>query len=358
MKNNDYFRDPSMIPYTMTKEYGYEGHLVTVRQEEDYSNYSKYVPELQLDFIESEEMIHEYLKENSKNIDVLNVFFLEIRRGLKWIKWYKKYNPRGIAYLKLDANLYHATDLLENRSFKYIAKRIILAQMLKKVDFVSSETTPVKRILEKALKREVLYIPDGFSNMAEVNESSIPKKKQILTVGKLGTYEKNTGLLIDAYVKSSINKKYDLILVGSRTREIDEYIMHCFEKEPSLKDKIILKGEIKDRDELGNVYEESEVFVFPSIIESFGLAMVEAAAHGCYIISTNGVPAFKDVVPDDKSGSMFDSGKVSELIDIFDNIESNLESFDGEVIRKNVQKFEWKNICKALDENLREVFVE
>lgn len=359
VKNDDYYRDPCMIPYVMTKYYGFDSKLVIMNCDESYSNFQENLPELQLEFIESEESIRGYLKKNATSIDVLNVFFLEMRRSLRWIKWYKRYNPNGIVYVKLDMNIPQATNLLENNSLMNRIKRSVLKKQLQNIDIVSAETTKLKEIMEQIFCREFLYIPDGFYNFGTSETVSVTsKKKQLLTVGNLGTKEKNSKLLMEAYAKSRINQIYDMVLVGARTDDFDEYLENFFVKYPELKEHVSIRGVIRDRNALHKVYEEAEVFVFPSISESFGIAMLEAATHGCYIISTDGVPAFEDIVPDDLWGSCFYYDDIDGLIEIFDNIPSKLAKFDCNEIRQYADKFEWCQICNALNQRINIVIDE
>ena len=57
-------------------------------------------------------------------------------------------------------------------------------------------------------------------------------------------------------------------------------------KNMNLSNQVFLVGQ-KNREELVELYNESEIFVLPSIWEGFAKVLVEAMACGCKIISTN-----------------------------------------------------------------------
>lgn len=355
IKNGDFYRDPCMIPYIMAKEYGFVGKLVFVKQEEDYSNFSNFMPELQLEEIESENEIYNYLKKNAKDIDILNVFFLSLKENLKWIDWYKKFNKNGIAYIKLDMSMRQAENYIFKKSPKAILKRILVKRKLHNVDMISAETTKVREVLEQYWERKVLYIPDGYYDFEKntYDNRNIQKEKEILTVGHLGTEAKNTELLLEAYAKTNINKEYKLHLVGSRTKELDEYLESYFCKHNDLKGQVILEGVVTDRKELNSIYSRAEVFILPSKWESFGIAMLEAAVNGCFLIATDKVPAFLDIVGDDNEGACVASDNLEELIRVLDEIPHRIKNFEKEKIVISAKNFYWPNICKKICQELQ-----
>lgn len=114
------------------------------------------------------------------------------------------------------------------------------------------------------------------------------RKKQIITVGRLGTEEKNTEMLIEGFRKSEVYKHdWKLILVGSVEMEFRKWSDNFFEKYPDMKSVINFVGEVTDRVELTNILRESLIFCLPSRHEGFSLALIEAAICGCLVIGTD-----------------------------------------------------------------------
>ncbi len=89
----------------------------------------------------------------------------------------------------------------------------------------------------------------------------------------------------------------ELIIVGQLRKEIPEF-------ESTLDDirgryegiKITLTGHLTDS-EIQSLYEEADVFVYPSLYEGFGLPVLEAMASGCPVIASN-VSSLPEMVGD------------------------------------------------------------
>jgi len=79
---------------------------------------------------------------------------------------------------------------------------------------------------------------------------------------------------------------HKLIIVGSKDSglPIEEEINEVLEKIPS--DRVIFTGKLSD-EEIIELYNKSEFFVFPSLYEGFGFPPLEAIACGCPVIVSN-----------------------------------------------------------------------
>jgi glycosyltransferase involved in cell wall biosynthesis len=95
----------------------------------------------------------------------------------------------------------------------------------------------------------------------------------LLYVGQ-HTWEKNIGFILDslALIKE---KPFQLFMVGMgyAVREIKQKI-----KELGLSHKVTLLGQIHDRERLKHIYAAADLFVFPSLYDTCGLVIREAAA--------------------------------------------------------------------------------
>ena len=92
---------------------------------------------------------------------------------------------------------------------------------------------------------------------------------------------KNLEFMIKGFQKFNTNKNYNLLCVG---RE-DFFYKALNEKNKSEKNLIFL-GEVTD-DELVELYTEAIAFVYPSLIEGFGLPPLEAMAGGVPVIASS-----------------------------------------------------------------------
>jgi len=122
----------------------------------------------------------------------------------------------------------------------------------------------------------------------------INRKKQIIAVGEL-KIEKGFEYLIDAFsnlIKNDAIQNYSLIIVGdgllkeSLQEKINSLNMSNF---------IHLSGR-KNRDDLIDLYNQSEIFALSSISEGFPKVLLEAISCGCNIVSTD-VGAVHSVLP-------------------------------------------------------------
>lgn len=143
----------------------------------------------------------------------------------------------------------------------------------------------------KIIEDDILVTPNASFKYVEPLNSL--KEKIILYVSRIEP-RKNHLMLIKAFVDLKLHLKgYKLYLVGSRAlkyNEVDVYIESLTIDE---RKAIIFKEGISDI-ALNNLYGQSELFVFPSIAEGFGIPPIEAAMKGTKVIcaDTTGMSEF------------------------------------------------------------------
>jgi glycosyltransferase involved in cell wall biosynthesis len=111
----------------------------------------------------------------------------------------------------------------------------------------------------------------------------------IVTVARFFSYQKNTELLLDIIAGLNL-RDWKVRLIGPlEAKECDgsAYRASFFARYPHLQDVVEFTGNISDSIELARIMQEATVFLFTSRWESFGIALLEAAAAGDYIISTD-----------------------------------------------------------------------
>lgn len=133
-------------------------------------------------------------------------------------------------------------------------------------------------------------IPTGISPLPYTDEEALSFRDRlgiganqpiILSVGRLGS-EKNVELTIDAFaIVKDAQPNAKLVIVGESYQHGDT--LKARAAETRLKDDIIFTGKIPRR-ELGPVYGASDVFVFPSVTDTQGLVIHEAADAGLPIV--------------------------------------------------------------------------
>ena len=245
-----------------------------------------------------------YLMQN-KNITHIMIYHI-ITCSVFFAFLTKLFSPRIKIYFKTDIDIDAAI------TFDKSLRKKLLVSLVKRwtfshIDMISCETTDIFNILSKNIMIKNLHlIPNGFDDEAyAVNATDIISQKEniIITSSRLGSYQKNTELLLDVLSKVELND-WQVVLIGpieSEEQDFQKKIDDFLIKYPGLRTKIIFTGNITDRQLLFNYYGKAKIFFLPSRFESFGIALLEAAAFGDYIISTD-VGAARDLTNNGQFG--------------------------------------------------------
>lgn len=111
----------------------------------------------------------------------------------------------------------------------------------------------------------------------------------ILYVGALNP-RKNVAGLVEAYRRVSDDFDHELVLTGPRNKELFDSL------DVAKADDVHLTGFVS-QEELKFLYDEADVFTYPSFYEGFGLPPLEAAACGTPVVTTR-TGAIPDILGD------------------------------------------------------------
>jgi glycosyltransferase involved in cell wall biosynthesis len=185
--------------------------------------------------------------------------------------------------------------------------------------------------------------------------------KKILMVSDI-SLRKNQLRLIKAFElvhKNNSSSGAELMIVGHMRKDMPEF-------ESTLRDirrrntniKIMLAGYLSDS-EILSLYEEADVFVYPSLYEGFGLPVLEAMACGCPVIASN-VSSLPEVVGE--AGLLVDPYNVEALARAIRTVLDD-DELKREMSRKSIaqaQKFSWTKagaellaVCQEVAETQR-----
>lgn len=354
-------KDVGMIAYILTKYYGYQGTLVCYNNSEKYTYLHKEVKGLKLDFLKKytgNDIIDGlcYLLTNARNIDVLHVFHVSARRNYAWILLYKLLNPQGKIYLKLDADV-HIKDInFHKKNMKSRIKKWIL----EKCSLISVESVGLQQYLISHWRNDIQYIPNGYYNFGKKELVSYKDKENIIcTVGRLGTRQKNTELLVDALANIVEEKLQDwkVYFVGECQEKFLKYIETKYVKKPYLKKIFVFKGNILNREELYNIYSKSKIFCLPSRWESFCLVIPEAMYFKNYVITTDFSAAY-DLTDNNRVGRMISNEDVVELQNAIEECLDGKVKMEylGELAYRHIEdNFNWIDIGYKLSVLLKNV---
>lgn len=304
-QNISLIKDVGMIPYYMFKENLYDSTISFYKKKEDLPNYSSQLNGLKY------LRIHKIFNNEATNLllfllrylftfdvvilfhpDPYKVLVANIIKLLTFnkIKFYFK--------MDLDDRIYEqpiGTNSISGKVKKILCDRI---------DLFSVESEEVRDYLNNnTYYQSVKYIPNGY-HIQDSGTATQKKERIFLTVGRLGTHQKNTETLLEAFAQVGEHVDWKLVLVGEVDISFNDYIKAYYEKYPWAYQKVTFTGPIYDRKELMSIYQKSAVFVLSSRYESFGLVFLEAMSQGCYILSTKLSPV-KSIIVNNELGRLY-----------------------------------------------------
>jgi len=201
------------------------------------------------------------------------------------------------------------------------------------------------------LDKKSIVIPNGFSNEFGLFSKITARKKLKLNLNKkiilhVGAYKiniKNQINLIRA-ISELLNTRKDFILylIGSGK---DEKKIRDKIKELKLDKYVKLIGSIT-HDKMPLWMSASDLFVFPSYSESFGIVQIEAMACGIPVIATiNG--GSEEIITDKEIGLLLEDPKDYKALANLINIGLN-KKWDYKKIKTYAGNFSLKKIIKIL----------
>ena len=350
-KNEHLTKDIGAIPFFLNKEHGYETEIITYKNQENYSNHDKIMPNLTLNFIDRSFFGEIYdgarfLIKNASSIDILNLYHLSIKSFI-WAYIYKTINKNGKLYLKTDAS-YSSVDKLK----KCILKRIIIKKLFNYSDIVSVESAKILKEIDSTISHNYVLIPNGFFD--DGKKVYCPKKEKIfLFVGRVDAPEKNVDFLIDAFLKSNVDKSWILKLVGPCSKEYQAKVNKRIQNAVNNNIRHVeFSGAIYDRYDLDCLYEKAAVLVLPSKYESYGIVLVEALRKGCYLIASENIPPLQEITCNYKFGERVDVQNVNSLVQALE--KAAVERYTDEQrileqVKYAKKNYSWKRIIYTLN---------
>jgi len=270
---------------------------------------------------------------------------------------------RVLPRAKMVQMLYDFSNYACPEDYVALSKRTKFSVLWK--DYFSKVPIRYVAISEATKKEAMRYWGQGAADVTVVHLGSFitPKtpraqfgSKRILTVGDISP-RKNQLRLIQAFElvhRNNPSSGVELMIVGHLRKDIPGF-------ESTLRDmrrrntgiKITLAGYLSDS-EILSLYEEADVFVYPSLYEGFGLPVLEAMACGCPVIASN-VSSLPEVVGE--AGMLVDPYDVDALAQAISTVLQD-DGLKREMSRKGIaqaQKFSWEKAGAELLAVCREV---
>lgn len=317
-QNVHLIKDVGMIPYVLQKE-GYYDSCISFYEKAENLSYLKN---------EVKGLNYKPIKKIFKNDD-LNVFlflFSNFRRMDYVMMFHPSFKKILICFLfkMLSFNrlkFYFKLDLDESIFQSDVTRKTFVNSCKKKLynytALFTAETKKVNNFLNKGSYYNTEYLTNGFITTKSSNPP-VEKENILLTVGRIGSYQKNTEVLLDAITNINL-LDWKVIIIGPIEESFIPIVDEFFLSNPSLKQNVYFLGNVSDRAQLEEYYQKSKVFVLTSRYESFGLVLVEALAHGNFLVSSDLLPA-QEISNFGKFGELFPIGDSQKLSSILQNI--------------------------------------
>ena len=157
-------------------------------------------------------------------------------------------------------------------------------------------------------KNEILTEPIKYSKKLKLRRKAGYNYKRIfISVGQI-VYRKGYDILLEALKNENFKDTAFIIAgVGNKLEEYKKYI-----KDNNLKN-VFFVG-FKDKKELLELYNMSDVFFFPTREDIWGLVINEAMAYGLPIISSNKALASLELIDEDYLFNLEDKDKLLKLL--------------------------------------------
>ncbi len=180
-------------------------------------------------------------------------------------------------YKRIDRNIYE-------KKFRYACehadKVIAISEQTKRdiMDFFGTDESKISVVYQGC--NPVFYQKSKQEEQEKIKKKFKLPEQYILTVGTIEE-RKNTLQIVKALHKHHID--IPLVLAGRLTPYADK--IKSYIRENQMKNQVLLLHEVETA-ELPALYQMSDIFVYPSIFEGFGIPIIEALNSGVPVITS------------------------------------------------------------------------
>ena len=252
----------------------------------------------------------------------------------------------GLEYEYLPEYYRFPQKLYLNKSTEYAVKRadkiIAVSHWTKKqlVKRLGADEQKIKVIYE-GISKKFIHL-NNSEYLRQIRHKYGIKKDYILFIGTIQP-RKNLVRLIEAFAGLKDTMKKPELVIGGKKGWLDEAIYQA-PKKFGVEKQVKFIGRVAEAD-LAGIYKGARIFVWPSLMEGFGLPVLEAMNFGVPVITSNR-GALPEVVGE--AGLLVDPEKVEEIAGAMELVLNNQELQSG-LIEKGyhqVKKFSWKKAAR------------
>ena len=177
--------------------------------------------------------------------------------------------------------------------FKYLLKKAFLNAT--KVLTVSNY---MKVEIQKKLKFKKVIVVPNFIDPEFTSKKIIKQKVKNNFIFALGHFEKrkNIYFLLKSFSKLVKDKIYDGNLVLASSSYSEKPRIEKIIKNLNIQKRVKLKMNLS-KNQIINLYDNTDCFIFPSFYEGFGIPILEALSRNCKILLSD-IPPFREITFD------------------------------------------------------------
>ena len=285
--NVELMKDKGLAGYTLAREIGAKAVMYYGTRPSDYPNLAD-IPEMLLlysnDKAGNAEAYKKHLLESYSDMDVLILHGM-YNETMGYLDAYRKLRPDGKVFCGLDMNSFWMRNIDWGSSS--------VREFSDQCDVIATSCRALRDALNRnpAVSFPCYWLPNGLFSLPGRKTLADPQRKEniILTVGRVGSAQKNNAELLVAFARVSDRLAgWKLHLVGSIEPEFKPLIEEFFKQRPDLKERVVFRGAIADKDALFKEYEKAKIFALTSKSEG-GTPNVyaEALFHGCMFVTSD-----------------------------------------------------------------------
>ena len=310
--NQQLLKDCGLVPYLLQKNHGFHSVMVGMKVDESYPYLEQYVRGLELDFLPEDTVQARinYVDSHAGDIDLL-ILYGAYPIYIPLVAHYKKIRPDGKIYLATDMNIAWADRIPhEHAAYK---------NFLHSCNVVAASCRATQKYLSAKWSVPVDLIRNGWYNFYGVKFDNLFAQKEnvILTVGRIGSNQKQNHVLLEAFDKVADDlPDWNVRLVGGIDENFKPYIEKFFAANPNLRGRVTFTGLIADKATLLDEYKHAKIFCLTSNFEGAPNVAAEALFSGDFVISSS-IDAAGDMTGGGQCGKIFPIGNVDALAKIF-----------------------------------------
>ena len=318
--NQQLTKNCGIVPFLFYKKFGFHAVMAGAKIEESYP-YTKYVEGMDVEFLPNGELSTklDYIRSHAEDMDLL-ILHGYYPNYVDIVKCYRVLRPDGKIYMELDINL-QAADRTAWRSEK-------VGEVLGECDVIAASCRSMQRYMSRKTPYRIEYIPNGFYNFEGIDFAPDFSKKEriILTVGRIGTHQKNNEVLLEAFAAVADEMPgWSVRLVGRIEENFNVYIENYFSRFPALKDRVVFTDVITDRMRMAEEYRRAKIFALTSRMEGGTPNVIaEALSAGDYIV-TSDIDAAEEATNGGRCGAVFPIEDKTRLTEILCRLSKNEE---------------------------------